>query len=106
MDACEYIEDESFDVLAWWKLHSSKYMILSQLARGVYAIPVSPVASESVFSIGGHILDPFWSSLSPKIFEALVCTQNWLRSDPIHVDHRVEVLANDLEYYENVELGK
>ena len=29
LDACEDIEDESFDVLAWWKLHSSKYMILN-----------------------------------------------------------------------------
>ena len=106
LDACEDIEDEPFDVLAWWKLHSSKYMILSQLARDVYAIPVSTVAFEPVFSTGGRILDPFWGSLGPKMVEALVCTQNWLRSDPIHVNHRVEVLADDLEYYENVELGK
>ena len=40
------------------------------------------------------------------MFEALVCTQNWLRSNPINVDHRVEVPTYDLEYYENVELGK
>ena len=106
LDACEDIEDESFDVLAWWKLHSSKYMILSQLARDVYAIQVSTIASESVFTTGGGILDQFQSSLGLKMVEALVCTQNWLQSDPIHVDHRVEVLANDLEYYENVELGK
>ena len=38
--------------------------------------------------------------------ETLVCTQNWLRLDSIHVDHRVEVPTNDFEYYENVELGK
>ena len=63
LDACEDIEDESFDVLALWKLHSSKCMIISQLARDVYAIPVSTFASESVFIIGGRILDPFRSSL-------------------------------------------
>ena len=76
------------------------------MAKDVNAIPISNVAYESVFSTGGHILDPFRSSLGPKLVEALVCTQNWLQSDPIHVDHRVEVLADDLEYYENVELGK
>ena len=78
MDACEDIEDKSFDILTWWKLHSSKYMILSQLARDVYALPVSTVAAKSVFSTGGCILDPFRSSLGPKMVEALVCTQNWL----------------------------
>ena len=81
-------------------------MILSQLTRDVYAISVSTVASESLFSTRSCIFDPFRSSLGPKMVKALVCTQNWLRSNPIHVDHRVEVPADDLEYYENVELGK
>ena len=81
-------------------------MILSQLARDVYAILVSTIAFELVFSTGGRILDPFRSSLVPKMVEALVCTQNWLRLDPIHVDHRVKVPTDDLEYYENVEFGK
>ena len=76
LHACEDIEDESFDVLAWWKLHSSKYMILSQLTRDVYAISVSTVASESLFSTRSCIFDPFRSSLGPKMVKALVCTQN------------------------------
>ena len=85
LDACEDIADESSDVLAWWKIHSSKYIILSQLARDVYAIPVSTITSKFAFSTKGSILDPFRSSLGPKMVMALVCTKNWLRSDPIHV---------------------
>lgn len=30
------------------------------------------------------MLDPFRSSLAPITVEALVCTQNWLRSKPIN----------------------
>ena len=41
---------------------------------------VSIVASESAFSTGGCVLDPFRSSLSLLTVEALICCQNWLRS--------------------------
>ena len=41
---------EDFDILKWWKMNSSKYQVLSQIAHDVLAIPVSTVASESTFS--------------------------------------------------------
>ncbi|XP_049368461.1 elongation factor 1-delta-like [Solanum verrucosum] len=50
------------------------------MARDVLSIPVSIVASESAFSIGGRIFDSYRSSLSPKTVEALICTQQWIRS--------------------------
>ncbi|KAF7149979.1 hypothetical protein RHSIM_Rhsim02G0143700 [Rhododendron simsii] len=50
---------DNFDVLRWWKLNSSKYPIGSQMARDVLAIPVSTVASESAFSTGGRVIDPY-----------------------------------------------
>uniref|UniRef100_A0A2N9HVG9 HAT C-terminal dimerisation domain-containing protein n=1 Tax=Fagus sylvatica TaxID=28930 RepID=A0A2N9HVG9_FAGSY len=69
-----------FDILGWWRVNSSKYKILSHVARDVMAVLVSTVASESTFSTGGRVLDSFRSSLSPLTVETLICCQNWLRS--------------------------
>ncbi|KAG5561269.1 hypothetical protein RHGRI_004337 [Rhododendron griersonianum] len=79
-DLCERRDIPDFDIWVWWKTNSNKYPILSKLARDVLAVPVSTVASESAFSTGGRVLDPFRSSLSPSMVETLVCTQNWLLS--------------------------
>ncbi|RYR40596.1 hypothetical protein Ahy_A09g046344 [Arachis hypogaea] len=51
------------------------------MARDILAIPVSTVASESAFSMGGRIIDQYRSSLTPKMVEALVCTEDWLKED-------------------------
>ncbi|XP_054808631.1 zinc finger BED domain-containing protein RICESLEEPER 2-like [Prosopis cineraria] len=71
-------DDDDFDILTWWKVNSTKYRVLSLIARDVLAVPVSTVASESVFSTGGRVIDDYRSSLSPKMTEALICAQNWL----------------------------
>nr|DAD24335.1 TPA_asm: hypothetical protein HUJ06_025799 [Nelumbo nucifera] len=85
LESCEKPSD-SFDILIWWKMNCQKYPILSQIARDVLAMPISTVASESAFSTSGRLLDPFRSSLSPKMVEALICGQDWLRSKPIPID--------------------
>ena len=73
--------DDDFDILARWKQNASKYKVLSRIARDVLATPISTVASESAFSTGGRILDPYRSSLSPMMVEALICSKNWLSSN-------------------------
>ena len=50
--------------------------MLSKLAGDVLVVPVSTVASESAFNIEGHILNTFWSSLSPLMVQNLVCAQD------------------------------
>jgi len=92
-----YLEEESedildLDILMWWKSTGSKYKILSLIARDVLSIPVTTVASESAFSTSGRVLDGFRSSLTPRVVEALICTQDWLRVAcvPINVEEYIE----------------
>jgi hypothetical protein len=90
---------ESFDILMWWKVNSTKFPILAEIARDVLAIPITTVASESAFSTGGRMIDPYRSSMAPKTVEALVCTQNWLRSPPISAHESYLSNVEDEESY-------
>ena len=69
------------DVLGYWQQSITKYPDLALLARDLLTIPVSTVASESAFSIGGKIISPIRSSLKPKTVQALVCVQDWRRDE-------------------------
>jgi len=60
-------------------MNSCRFPILSNIARELLAMPVSTVASEFAFSIGGRVLDPHRSSLSQLKVDALICTQDWLK---------------------------
>jgi hypothetical protein len=92
-EECEE-DTKKFDILAWWKGQSSRFLILSTMARDVLAIPISTVASKSAFSTGGRILDDFRSSLTPFMMEALICTQDWLRrTTPINLEENTEQLT-------------
>nr|KAJ0220731.1 hypothetical protein LSAT_V11C200070700 [Lactuca sativa] len=78
--------DDNFDILGWWKANAVKFPILSKLARHLLAMPISTVASESAFSTGGRVIDKYRSSLNTKTAEALICTQDWLRSTPADLE--------------------
>ena len=95
------LESEDFDILSWWKVNSPRFLVLSQLARDVLAIPMSSVVSECAFSTGGRILDPFRSSLTLKCVQCLICVQDWLRQEtkPICVEE-------SFEFLEKIKLGK
>jgi hypothetical protein len=45
------------------------------------SIPVTTVASESVFSTEGRVISPHRSRLAPKTVEGLMCMQTWGRAD-------------------------
>ncbi|GJX44660.1 zinc finger BED domain-containing protein RICESLEEPER 2-like protein [Tanacetum coccineum] len=77
---CEpFDKNVHFDIAQWWKVNSQRFPILSLMARDLLAIPISTVASESVFSTSGRVLDSYRSSLGDKTIECLVCAQDWLR---------------------------
>ncbi|CAN1120161.1 Putative AC9 transposase [Linum perenne] len=50
------------------------------MACDVIAIPITSVALEASFSIGGRVIDPSRASLGVKTVEALLCTQDWLQN--------------------------
>lgn len=87
-----------FDILNWWKVNSTKYPTLGIIARDILAMPISTVALESAFSIGGRVLSCYRRSLTPHTVEALLCAQNWLRSSPLQVN--IEEHLEDLEKLE------
>ncbi|XP_052483904.1 zinc finger BED domain-containing protein RICESLEEPER 3-like [Gossypium raimondii] len=96
----EFVED--FDILLWWKVNSPRFPTLSKIARDVLAIPVSTVASESAFSTGGCVLDQYRSSLTPKIVQALVCTQDWIRRSSSQKDiKKIDEQIQELDKIEN-----
>uniref|UniRef100_A0A803MAV4 HAT C-terminal dimerisation domain-containing protein n=1 Tax=Chenopodium quinoa TaxID=63459 RepID=A0A803MAV4_CHEQI len=78
-------EEEEQDALTWWGKNGQCYVILNCMARDILAIPLSTVASEFAFSTGGRTLDPFRSSLTPKMVQALLCTQDWLRAKGVQI---------------------
>nr|GME00571.1 Putative AC9 transposase [Ipomoea batatas] len=57
------LEEESlsntsdFDIIAWWKCVGSRYPLFQKMAKDILAIPISSVALESVFSIGGRLFE-------------------------------------------------
>ena len=68
------------------------------MARDVLAMPVSMVAYEFAFSTGHRVLDSFRSSLTPRIVEALIGTQDWLRKSygPVVLEENL-IELEDLE---------
>ncbi|KAH0976495.1 hypothetical protein GBA52_026214 [Prunus armeniaca] len=78
LEAAQDPEIADFDLLDWWKENSPRFLVLSKIARDVFAVPVSSVPSEAAFSMGKRVVDPFRASLTPKTVEALVCTKDWL----------------------------
>ena len=102
-ESCVDVLDEKFDILAWWKVNSPRYHVLSRIAQHVLAILVSTVASESTFSMTGRVFDLFRSSLSPLMVEALICGQNWLCSSSAAISLRV--VMDDVEEFEKLDGG-
>lgn len=51
------------------------------MAIDLLSVPISAVALERAFSIGGRILSQERSWLKPENVKALMCTRDWLFED-------------------------
>ncbi|WVY90124.1 hypothetical protein V8G54_035638 [Vigna mungo] len=65
-----YMKSVELDILHWWKVNSTRFPILANMARQVLAIPISTVASECAFSNGGRVVSPY---------------RNWLKGTPFSI---------------------
>ncbi|XP_056685649.1 zinc finger BED domain-containing protein RICESLEEPER 2-like [Spinacia oleracea] len=82
-----YLEEKNadynskLDVLSWWKNNGApRHPQLAALARDVLAIPISSVPSESAFSMGKKLINPWRGSLTSMTIESLACYEDWLRA--------------------------
>ncbi|KAG6467133.1 hypothetical protein ZIOFF_075050 [Zingiber officinale] len=91
----------SFDILEWWKGNTTTFPVLSKIAKDIFSIPSSTVASENAFSLGRRVVDPFRASLHPKMVEALVCTSDWLRGEEINLYK--EPTEDEFNFYKDCE---
>ena len=72
------------------------------MAREVLAILISTVASESSFNVGGRILNPYQTSLTPRMVQVLVCMQDWLKG--IYFSMFIDEDFKELEKFEQGKL--
>ncbi|XP_038679468.1 zinc finger BED domain-containing protein RICESLEEPER 2-like [Tripterygium wilfordii] len=78
LEAAENPKNLAFNLLDWWKENQLRYPILSKIVRDIFAAPMSSVPSESAFSAGKRVVNPFRACLSPKTVEALICCNDWI----------------------------
>ncbi|GKD72591.1 zinc finger BED domain-containing protein RICESLEEPER 2-like protein [Tanacetum coccineum] len=78
LDEPKLDKNQKIDILQFWKENQVRYPELAIMARDILSIPITTVASESTFSIGGWIISKYRSSLCSSNAEALLCTRDWL----------------------------
>lgn len=65
------------DILKFWSGMSKCYPNLASLASDILAIPISTVATKSVFTVGKKLLNHRRRGLDPDLLETLICLHDW-----------------------------
>nr|KAJ0190024.1 hypothetical protein LSAT_V11C800414690 [Lactuca sativa] len=88
--------NSSINMLELWKAEQYWYPELAKLAMDILCVPVSTVASESAFSLGGRILNEYRSSMNPNVVEALVCSRDWLFGEKFNLNVAIDNLSQNV----------
>lgn len=67
------LDGDDFDILSSWKVNAPRYKVLVEMTRNVLEIPIFSVASKCAFDTEGCIIYSFWSSLTSKLVQVLIC---------------------------------
>ncbi|GJR45330.1 zinc finger BED domain-containing protein RICESLEEPER 2 [Tanacetum coccineum] len=71
------------------------YDFLNLEESDLLPIQITNVASNSAFSTGGRVLDPYRTNLSYLVVEALICTQDWVRKSRKDIIDDIGYILND-----------
>ncbi|KNA13143.1 hypothetical protein SOVF_119460 [Spinacia oleracea] len=86
----------NLDIIDYWKSCQPRFPVLSVMARDLLSIPISTVAYESSFSVGGKILDPVKSSLKSSVVESLICLRDWSYGHQAETVPELEELCDNI----------
>ena len=72
-------KEDPFDVLCWWKKHSTMFSNLAVIVWNVLAIPASSASSERDFSTAGFVIQERRTKLKPETVDNILFLHNNLR---------------------------
>ncbi|WVZ04310.1 hypothetical protein V8G54_025116 [Vigna mungo] len=70
-----YMQLVEFDILHWWKVNSTRFPILANMAREVLAIPISTVASDCLVKCVAETKDCHFAQITVFVFLTKTETQ-------------------------------
>ena len=69
----------NFDLLQYWRVHSSRFPNLSRMARDYLAVPGTSTPSERAFSAGRQLITDFRCSLKAETITACMLLKDWFK---------------------------
>jgi hAT family C-terminal dimerisation region/Domain of unknown function (DUF4413) len=69
----------NFDLLDYWRVHSTRFPSLSRMARDYLAVPATSTPSERVFSAGRQLITDFRCRLKAETITACMLLKDWFK---------------------------